>query len=153
MKNILPLLLLLAFVGLALLTACGPNKKLQASKTHVEQLKKDSIDTHLKLENEKRRISKNHTEQIKKEAIETPNTNNNDTKFVAKKKSPTSGVSTASKPLPPEVVATIFKTKYPSATEIVWTKRMPIVKVRNKDTRDYKAHFVLENRNNSVILF
>jgi hypothetical protein len=153
MKNALPLFLLSTFVGLTLFTACGSNKKLQASKAQVEQLKKDSIETHRKLENEKKKTSKVRIEKSKQETVQTPlPVNDNNTNPVVKKKS-TSPIATSevSKPLPPKVVANIFKTKYPTATEVIWTRRMPIVNVKNKNTRDYKAHFVIENKNNSVI--
>ncbi len=151
MKNALPLLLLATFVGLTLFTACGPNKKLQASKAQVEQLKKDSVETHQRLDNEKKKTSKAPTEQPKKETAETPPPVNANP--VVKKKSipVTPDASNVSKPLPPKVVSTSFKTKYPSATNVVWTSKMPIVKVKNTTTRDYKAHFVVGDKNNSVI--
>ncbi len=106
------------------LTACGTSKKLQASKTQVEQLKKDSIETHRKL-NDKNTLTITKERPIKSKA--------------------------ASKPFPPLVVDKKFKSTYPSATEVTWTKVIPLIKFKNKSIRDYKANFIVQENKNIVI--
>lgn len=151
MKNLFSLFILPTLIGFTIFTGCGPNKKLQASKAQVEQLKKDSIETHRGLENEKQKTANAKAEQLKNDTVETPpKLNNTTTTTVVKKKAP-APTSNTSTPLPPAVVAKAFKTKYPAATEVVWTKRMPTVKVKNKNTRDYKVHFTLDDKNNSQV--
>ncbi len=130
MKTTLYSLALLMLVTCALFTACGPSKKLQFSKAQVKQLKKDSIETRHKLD-EKNTANKDKT-KTSKSTLATFDTK-------------------AYKPLPPIVVENSFKSKYASATEVVWTKKMPLVKVKNKDTRYYKADFLMEKNTNSVV--
>ncbi len=54
-------------------------------------------------------------------------------------------------PLPPTTIENNFKSKYPTATGAVWTKEVPLIKVENKNARDYKVNFSLDNNNNTVI--
>jgi hypothetical protein len=132
MKNTLYSLAFLTALTCILFTACGPSKKLKASRAQVNQLKKDSIEARKKFD-KKNAVGKNTADKTKS-TIPLPTYN---TKSYI--------------PLPPDAVDHNFKSKYPSATQVVWTKRMPLVKTKNENAMDYKATFVVEKNNNSVI--
>ncbi len=122
MKTNIYFLALFAIIGGIVLTGCG-NKKMQASKARIEQLKQDSIETHRKLN------EKNNSATVKKST--TP---------VKKAESYT--------PVPPNEVEKVFKTKYPAAKEVSWSKED--LAVINK-VQGYKVNFELDNSRNSVI--
>jgi hypothetical protein len=125
MKTNVYFLALATTVVCMLFTACG-NKKMQASKARIEQLRKDSIETHRKL-NEKEKS----TAVVKKT---TPNVPNN---YV---------------PVPPSDVEKVFKTRYPTAKEVLWTKEsVPVVKVESKNVVGYKVKFLMDDSQNSAI--
>jgi hypothetical protein len=132
MKNTLYSLAFLMALSCILFTACGPSKKLKASRAQVNQLKKDSIEARKK-NDEKNAVDKNTADKT----TSTTPLSTYDTKSYI--------------PLPPDAVDNNFKSKYPAATQIVWTKRMPLVKTKTKNAMDYKATFVIEKNNNSVI--
>jgi len=133
MKSISHFLGLLILVACALSTSCVSNKKMKAATAHIEQLKKDSITTHHKLNEKNAIVVKN------KVPVDT-----------AKKASVVTKID-AVEPLPPIAVAKAFNTDYPSASEVVWAKEMPLLKNGNKNTRDYRATFVFEKNKKSVI--
>lgn len=113
---------------LTIFTACGPNKKMLASKNQIKQLQKDSVDTHRKLD------------------VKNANAKN---VAVAKKKPPVVYNTKKYVPLPPEKIETIFKSKYPSAREVLWVKK-DAVKLEGKNGNDYKVNFLLDDHSNSV---
>ncbi len=130
-----------ALIGIIVFTACSPRKKMQVSNAHIEQLKKDSIATH-------RQLDKKNTMAIKNETTATEKTT---TTINTKKTTKPENNIKKSTPLPPPKVATIFKSRYPTATEIVWTKRNPSVTSENKEALDYKVYFLLESNKNSAV--
>jgi hypothetical protein len=54
-------------------------------------------------------------------------------------------------PLPPTSIENTFKASYPSVTDAVWTKEMPLIKIEDKNARDYKVNFTIDNSKSSVI--
>jgi hypothetical protein len=92
--------------------------------------------------------------------LQSSNTKKNNTKTDRKseekktqsvQKKTTSTTTDAYDPLPPIGVENIFKSSYPSVTSAVWTKEMPLIKLENKNARDYKVIFILDTTKNSVI--
>ena len=137
MKNALYLLTSISVMA-CLFTGCSHHKKMQASKTQINQPQKENIETPQKLN------SKN-----------TSNNNNVVAKNTSGKPKPSIPLPTydtkAYVPLPPTSIEDNFKSKYPSASDVVWVKKMPLVKSKNPNASDYKATFVLSGNNNSVI--
>ena len=133
MKSVSHFLGLLILVACALSTSCVSNKKMKAATAHIEQLKKDSIATHHKLNEKNAVVVKNKVsvDTVQKVAVVPKND--------------------AIQPLPPLIVADAFNKDYPSASEIVWTKEIPLLKSENKNTRDYRVTFVFEKNKKSVI--
>jgi hypothetical protein len=133
MKSVSHFLGLLILVACALSTSCVSNKKMKAATAHIEQLKKDSIATHHKLNEKNVVVVKNKTsvDTAQKVAI-IPKTD-------------------IVQPFPPIAVANVFNTDYPSASEVIWTKEMPLLKKENINTRDYRVTFVFEKNKKSVI--
>ena len=136
MKSTVHLLACLTVVGLALLTSCGQNKKLLSSRAQVAQLKKDSTETKRKLD------SLAHKEKLAKEDAIVPlekKTSNMDTKV------------DANITFPPNSIASIFKSQYPAASQVAWTKERLILAAENKEINCYKSCFLIIKNKNTVM--
>jgi hypothetical protein len=129
MKNPIHFLALLGLAYTATFTACVSAKKSQASKTNTEVLKNNNSEVNRKLSEEATPAKK-----VKKPTAEyTPKSAEN------------------LSPLPPAEVAGVFKSSYPTATQVTWAKETPSPKLENSSNPDYKASFTLRDKRNSAI--
>lgn len=53
--------------------------------------------------------------------------------------------------LPPILVLNIFNYSYDNSSNVVWSKVLPIPKIKDKKTHDYKLYFTFFGMNNSAI--
>ena len=119
-------------------TACVSKKKMQASASHIERLKKDSIATHYKLDAKMATIAKN--QEVHEANVVIPETQVS--KTVSKPEHFT--------PLPPSAIDSIFKISYPVAKEIVWTKEILHNLSQTNIQKTYIATFLLHKKRHTV---
>ncbi len=72
-------------------------------------------------------------------------------KAPAQKNTSSTTTTEAYTPLPPTSIENTFKASYPSVTDAVWSKEMPLIKKEDKNARDYKVNFTVDNNKSSVI--
>jgi len=134
MKTIAKYLAIMIITSGTMFTSCVSKKKMRASVAHIEQLQKDSIATHYKL-NAKMAIAEKkqevHEIHVMKHETHVSKIPTNPERFT---------------PLPPSQVASVFETSYPDANEIVWTNEMS----HNTD-KVYKASFLLRQKRETVV--
>jgi hypothetical protein len=135
-----------AFIILSILVcSCKYSSKSKTTASNG----KDTITVHRKAKiaaktPEKNKVSLPTEVKTKVEKKDTPTPNTS----VVKEKIEKEAIFV---PLPPEVVSNSFNSSYATATNINWSKEIPLPKVEDKELRDYKVYFVFLEMNNSAI--
>jgi len=143
--------LALTFLAAILFTACTPPKNIQTSKGEEE--KKNNTITQGKAKEEIKPIEvKEETHTVKEEAKEKHTIVETKTEKVTVAE--TTGVAMDNKDVfvntPPPAVQDAFKKRFPAAREVIWTKKKLATGKENKNGRDYKANFFLDENRNSI---
>ena len=141
--------LALVTMAVCIHTACG-NKKMQNSNTkaRVEQLKKDNTVAQPQTE-EKRIVATK--KPVKKNIVVTKKVKA-PVVAAAENKTVTETPTETYTPFPPTAVEDIFNNRYPSATNVAWTKEIPLnAENANGEINDYRVDFLLEEIKYSVV--
>lgn len=139
MKTIAKYLAIIILTSGTMMTACVSKKKMKASAARIEQLKKDSIATHHKLDTKLATITKKqevHEKHVVKQETDMPKTVRNPEHFT---------------PLPPSAVDSVFKISYPDAKEIVWTNEIVHNHSEASIEKAYKASFLVQEKRQTVV--
>lgn len=128
-----------------LFTACVSNKQMKASAAHIEQLKKDSIATHQKLDAKMAVVTEKQKTQVVHELREA---------HAVKHETHVSTTPTKPEhftPLPPSGVESAFKLSYPDARETVWTNEILHSQPDTLVEKAYKASFLVQAKRHTVV--
>jgi hypothetical protein len=138
MKTTFKFLALIALATSLFVTSCVSTKKMKVSQAHIDSLKKDSIETHKKL-NEKSAVNNDNTN------IVSQNKRKKENKKITIVSLPTDTS------LPPDTISRIFNTDYPNASEVMWTLEESSLKNENKKIKNYKVCCLLQGNKSTLI--
>lgn len=140
--------------------SCISNKKKQVSEVRIEQLRKDSIATHQELLEAHQKLLETHQKLVEtdQKLTETNHKLHDKHAHIEKRKvhseshSSSNAISSDnSNPLPPQEVLAVFRTNFPYANNVSWTKEKHCIKVHNHDVKGYRAHFYLQHQRNTIV--
>lgn len=148
MKTIAKYLAIIVVTSSTMFTACVSKKKMKASAAHIEQLKKDSIATHRKLDAKMAAVAKK--QEVNQAHVANPATE----AHVAKHETHVSTVLTKPEhisPLPTSEVESAFKLSYPDAHNIVWTNEVLHSHPDTLAEKAFKASFLTHEKHHTVV--